>query len=185
MKNLLTVLPVLLALASGCLAVLPLAGQVDEDLPALLSRFQSEDEVASKEAILTEIERRHPDSGFQLLHLAQSATNVDTRWLAIRGLGHLKFEPATRFLIASLMSPDHYVRANAAGALGEIRTKSAEAKLIDLLKREQDGGVIEQTSLALTMIHARAALQVLEARADSANGQTECWLLGAIAQLGN
>jgi hypothetical protein len=156
-----------------------------DDIASLLSRFKSERNLAAKEALMLELVQHHPDAGPQLLKVATSTHDTETRWLAIRGLGELKFRSALPFVIDSLSSPHHYVRANAARALGEMNIYTAAPKLIALLKTEPDNGVIEQTSLALQMIKARKALPVLKARADNVqNPQTECWLLGAITDLG-
>jgi HEAT repeat protein len=136
-----------------------------ENISSLLSRLQSEQTVAAKEAIILEISQHHPDAAPQLLQVARSTTNIDTKWLAIRGLGYLKYQPAAQFIVTSLASSHHYVRANAARALGEIKAYSAAVQLINLLKTEQDNGVIEQTTLALEMIKAVEAVPVLKARA--------------------
>ena len=46
--------------------------------------------------------------------------------------------------------------------------------------------MIEQTALALEMLKAEDGLPVLQARAKNmSNSQTECWLIGAIAVLGD
>ena len=97
----------------------------------------------------------------------------------------MKYRPAAPFLLDLLHSPEHYVRANAARSLGEIGYSPATAALMDLLSTEKDSGVIEQTALALSMIHARAAIPVLKSRMPFAMPQTQCWLLEAIAFLGS
>ena len=156
----------------------------EETTQSLLRSFQSTSAVAAKEALLYRITRQGGEAGKGLLKMAKTTSDVNTRWLAIRGLGMLKFREAASFLIDSLRSPEHYVRANAARALGEITYKPAAAPLIDLLRTEQDAGVTEQTALALRMIHAREAIPVLKSRMASSSAQTQCWLLDSIGALG-
>jgi hypothetical protein len=112
-------------------------------LPLLLSQFRSQPDRESKERILIEITSGHPEAGPALLNLAREPENGDTNWLAIRGLGYLKFSGAEPFLLQSLKSNSVYIRANAARALGAIGDASAQDDLIDLLFRKQDNGVIE------------------------------------------
>jgi HEAT repeat protein len=89
-----------------------------------------------------------------LLKIASTTEDTDTTWLAIRGIGRLRFKDAAPFLKQSLSSRSNYVRANAACALGEIHDVSATPDLMRTLKNEQDSGVIEQTALALQMLGA-------------------------------
>ena len=156
---------------------------IAQDLHALLSRFQSEQDRAAKEALLDSITRGYPNSGSDLLEIARHTKDTDARWLAIRGIGWLKFHDAAPFLKQSLDSESSYVRANAARALGEIRDVSAAPALIGLLKSEQDNGVIEQASLALQMLGTKAAVPVLKARIENPSAQTRIWILGAIEAL--
>src|SRR5581483_1898886 len=85
----------------------------------------------------------------------------------------------------SLGSSERYVRANAARALGEMRYMPAAEALIDLLRTEKDGGVTEQTALALSIIEFRKAIPVLMYRMSSASTETKCWLLDSIGRLGS
>jgi HEAT repeat protein len=156
---------------------------VAQELPVLLSRFQSERDIATKESILVRITTDYPDSGSALLGIARHTNDTDTRWLAIRGIGWLKFHDAAPFLKQSLDSESSYVRANAARALGEIQEISAVPALISLLKAEQDNGVIEQTTLVLQMLEAKAAVPVLKDRVVNPSAQTRVWILGAIEVL--
>lgn len=156
-----------------------------DDLSGLLLRFSSESDLASKEAILRRITTTHPDSGPALLKMARGTKDTDTRWLAIRGLGYLKFTGATSFLKLSLLSNAHYVRANAARSLGEMHDSSAVPDLIRAIKKEEDAGVIEQSALALEMLGAREAVPVLEAKVQNRSVQTLVWLLGAVEVLGS
>ena len=152
---------------------------------SLVLRFRESHDLADKERILNLIIQRGYGAGQPLLQLAKTTDDNDTRWLAIRGLGMLRFAGATRFLIESLQSDEHYVRANAARALGELRYSRAAPALIHLLGAEQDAGVIEQTSLALRIIKAKDAIPLLKSRMSFDSTQTRCWLLDAIAGLGS
>lgn len=143
-------------------AASPLNVQRTKDLLQLISDFEDAHDLDEKESVLREITTRFPGAGPELHKLAQGTTDVDTRWMAIRGIGYLKYEKAAPFLINSLHSDHHYVRANAARALDDMKVFSAGPALIALLKDEQDGSVIEQTSLALQMIGARGAVPILE-----------------------
>ena len=156
---------------------------VAQDSRMLLLRFQSEGDRAAKEAILDSITRDYPNSGPALLKIARQTKDTDTRWLAIRGLGRLKFHDAAPFLSHSLNSDSSYVRANAAFALGEIRDGSAVPALIGILKSEPDNGVIEQTALALQTLGAKAAVPALKDRVVNPSAQTRMWILGAIEAL--
>src|ERR1700747_2475574 len=94
-------------------------------LSGLLSQFRTETDRASKERILNQITSRFPGAGPDLLAFAEGPENGDTNWLAIRGVGHLKFSAAVPFLEKSLNSKSVLVRANAARSLGEIGDTSA------------------------------------------------------------
>ena len=151
-----------------------------QDLSTLLLRFQAEQDRAAKEAILENITRGYPDAGSALLKIASTTEGTDTTWLAIRGIGRLRFKDAAPFLKQSLSSRSNYVRANAARALGEIHDVSATPDLMRTLKNEQDSGVIEQTALALQMLGAHEAVPLLKTKAANPSPQTRVWILGAI-----
>jgi len=85
-----------------------------------------------------------------LAEIVRETKDPDAKWRAIWALRDLRYKNAAPLLLECLKDHHHYVRANAARALGDIRIQAASAPLIDLLKQERDGGVIEQTSLALT-----------------------------------
>jgi len=70
---------------------------------------------------LDRITQRGYRAGRQLLQLAQTTEDNDTRWLAIGGLGTLKFMEGAPLLIQLLQSDERYVRSSAARALGELR----------------------------------------------------------------
>jgi hypothetical protein len=163
------------------------AGAQDQEqtTASLALRFQETHDVAVKERILDLIIQRGYGAGQPLLQLAKTTDDNDTQWLAIRGLGMLRFEDAAPFLIESLKSDEHYVRANAARALGELRYSYAGPALIKLLEAEQDAGVIEQTSLALLMLKAEDAIPIIKSRLSFSSTQTRCWLLDALAGLGS
>jgi HEAT repeat protein len=156
-----------------------------QDLSTLLSRFQAEQDRAAKEAILENITTGYPDAGSALLKIASTTAETDTTWLAIRGIGRLKFKDAAPFLKQSLSSRSNYVRANAARALGEIHDVSATSDLMRTLKSEQDSGVIEQTALALQMLGAHEAVPLLKTMAANPSPQTRVWILGAVETLGS
>jgi HEAT repeat protein len=152
---------------------------------SLLVRFRETTDTAAKENILNQIVQRGHRVGQPLLDLAKGTDDNDTRWLAIRGLGRLKFQEAAPFLVESLRSDERYVRANAARALGELRYSRAAPALLRVLEAEQDDGVIEQVSLALRMVNAKEAIPVLKSRMSFHSAQTRCWLLDAVARLGS
>lgn len=156
---------------------------IAQSLRTLLSRFQSEQDRAAKEIVLNDITNGYPDAGPSLLRLASKTRDAETCWLAIRGIGWLKYKSAAPFLKQSLVSKSNYVRANAARSLGELKEVSATADLVRLLNRERDSGVIEQTALALQMLHAHAAVPALKARSSNPSAQTRLWVLGAIETL--
>lgn len=155
----------------------------------LVLEFRDTRDIPEKERLLNQMAQNGSEAiGKQLLLLAKTTNDSDTRWLAIRGLGMLKFRPAAPFLVESLQSSERYVRANAARALGELGYSAAAPALIHLLAVEQDGGVVEQTSLALMMTKTVAAIPTLESRMShgaSETPQTRCWLLGAIGGIGS
>jgi len=154
-----------------------------QDLEAPLSKFKAETDLARKERLLNEI-LQHSEAGPQLLTLAETTGDVDTKWMAISGIGFAKYEKAAPFLIRCLGHEHHWVRANAARALGEIRYRPAIPSLIHLLRREKDGGVIEQTSFALQLLQAKEAIPELKRAASHGSSQTRCCVLYAIGKLG-
>jgi HEAT repeat protein len=155
------------------------------DLPLLISKFSSTQDIEAKDRLLNAITTSFPDSGPALLQLAETTADVDTMWMAIRGIGTLKYKKAAPFLVKSLLSEHPNVRANCARALGDMKAYSAEQALITLLKGEQDAGVIEQSSLALRMIGAREAVPVLKSKASHPSVQTRGWVFQAIGDLGS
>lgn len=120
-----------------------------------------------------------------LMEIVRETKDPDAKWRALRALGYLRYKGAVPLLLECLKDEHHYVRANAAQALGDMRVKTASASLIDLLKSEKDGGVIEQTSLALSHLQAREAVPVLKLVANHESMQTRGWVLQAIGNLGS
>jgi HEAT repeat protein len=153
-------------------------------LPVLLSQFRTETDRASKERILLQITTKFSEAGPDLLALAEKPENGDTKWMAIRGIGYLKFAGAVPFLKSSLTSKSVFVRSNSARSLGEIGDASAIDPLIVALSKEEDSGVIEQTSLALRMLHAKKAIPILKTKIGNPSVQTRIWILGAVEVLG-
>jgi HEAT repeat protein len=118
-----------------------------------------------------------------LLRIARTSPDMETQWLAIRGIGRLKYKDAAPFLKQSSRSRSTYVRANAARALGEIHDVSAIHDLMRMLKPEEDSGVIEQTVLALQMLAAHEAVPLLKTKSANPSSQTRIWILGAVDML--
>lgn len=156
-----------------------------QELPTLLSDFVSSTDRTSRELILLEITEHHPEAGPALLKIARETEDTETRWLAIRGIGGLKYKEAAPFLRESLHSRSNYVRANSARALGEVHDDSAVADLIHTLAVDEDSGVLEQTSMALQMLDAKEAIPLLKAKSDNPSPQTRVWIIGAIEALGS
>lgn len=120
-----------------------------------------------------------------LMELVRQTSDPDAKWRAIRALGNLRYKHAAPLLIECLKDGHPHVRANAARALGDMRINAASAPLICLLKLEEHGGVIEQTSLALRRLTAHEAVPVLKQVADHNSAQTRAWVLKAIGDLGS
>lgn len=168
-------------------------------LSTLMTKFESAKDAESKEEILVAITQNYSATAAgQLLLLATRTTDSTTRWMAFRGIGELKYRPAMPFLIQSLKSEHHYVRANAARALGDIgegqktppddaEWNHAKKSLVELLAAERDDGVLEQTSLALQLLKATDAVPVLKtkARQNSLSPQTRGWIVGSVGKLGS
>ena len=61
-------------------------------LETLLVSLASEHDIAKKEEVLMQITRRFGEvAGPGLLDVAARAEDADTRWMAIRGIGYVKF----------------------------------------------------------------------------------------------
>jgi hypothetical protein len=81
--------------------------------------------VADKERILYRITQRGYEAGQQLLELAKTTDDNETRRLAIRRLGMLRLAGAARFLIESLQSDEHGTFSHCAAAGIEVTIKIA------------------------------------------------------------
>jgi HEAT repeat protein len=173
------------------LGVLPLAFLLwlsptsAQDLTTLLSNFVASGDRAERELILLKISEQHPEAGAALLKIAAQTTDTETKWLAIRGIGSLRYKQAGPFLKEWLHSNSAYVRANSARALGDIRDGSAVRDLISLLSLETDDGVLQQTSVALEMLDAKEAIPALMAKSGVPSADTRLWMMGAVEALGS
>ena len=154
----------------------------------VINQFLKEKDIAQKEMTLRTI-TQIPDSGQRLLEIASSSHDINTKYLAIRGLGEIKYHPAKSFLIKSLNHSHPWIRANAARALGDMGISEAIPTLITTLKKEKNGGVIEQISLALGNLQAMESLPELKRTTLRLKGfhssQTLVWVIQAIGRLGS
>jgi hypothetical protein len=123
-------------------------------------------------------------AGSTALDIVKTTTDPEAKWRAVRVLGALRYEPAIPVLVRSLDDQHRYVRANAARALGDMKVKAAAKPLTERLRKETDGGVIEQTSLALWRIGVKEAVPTLKEAARHKSSQTRVWVLQAIGELG-
>lgn len=123
-------------------------------------------------------------AGETAMELVKTTKDADAKWMAIRILGNLRYERAIPLLLESLSDPHHYVRANAARALGDMKVAAAAKPLTELLQKENNGGVIQQTSLALGNLGCADALPALKVAARHEDEQTRMWVLQAVGRLG-
>jgi len=126
-----------------------------------------------------------PGAASPLMEIVQKTEDPDAKWRAVRALGSLRYKGAVPLLIGCLKDPHPYVRSNAARALGDMRVAEASGPLLDLLKSETHGGVIEQTSSALRYFNVREAVPLLKQAADHESDQTRIWVIQAIGDLGS
>jgi hypothetical protein len=124
-------------------------------------------------------------AGETAMELLKSTKDSDAKWMAIRILGNLQYDRAIPQLLESLTDPHEYVRSNSARALGDMRVAAAAKPLTDLLDKEENGGVIQQTSLALANLKCVDALPALKKAAKHKDVQTRMWVLQAIGRLGD
>ena len=124
-------------------------------------------------------------AGETAMELVKTTKDPDAKWMAIRILGNLRYERAIPLLLGSLSDPHHYVRANAARALGDMKVAAAANPLTELLQKEQNGGVIQQASLALANLGCVDALPALKGAAKHEDVQTRVWVLQAVGRLGD
>jgi len=159
--------------------------QRSESTASLLLRFDNEHDLAAKEHLLLTITNMDTDAGPLLLGLAESTTNLDTRWMAMRGMATLRCTTCAPFLVASLKDPDWGVRASAARALGDLRIRDASDALLTMFSAEREPGGVEQASLALRLIEVKAAAPYIREKIPAFKGQTRAWLIQALGALGN
>jgi HEAT repeat protein len=173
---------------SALLIVLPaaphLTAQPSAPIQRLLAQFDSEHDLARKEALLRSLVSQGPGTETALLQLAETTTNEDTRWMSMRGMAEMHCSTCAPFLVASLRSPDAVVRANAARSLGELRIQSAAAPLLTMFAAEQDRGAIEQASLALWLLGIKEGVPYIREKLPAYSGQTRAWLIQALGKLG-
>jgi hypothetical protein len=158
--------------------------QRSESIASQLRRFDNEHDLARKEEWLFTLTGQGAGAGPALLRLAQSTTNTDTRWMAMRGMATLRYTACAPFLEAALKDPDALVRANAARSLGDLRIGNASAQLLAMFATEREPPAIQQASLALRMLHVKAAASYLREKIPGATGQTRDWLIRALGSLG-
>jgi len=159
--------------------------QQPDSTASLLLRFDNEHDLSAKEHLLLTLTNKDPGAGPALLRLAESTTNSDTRWMAMRGMGTLHYTACAPFLEASLKDSDALVRANAARNLGDLRIRSASDPLLHMFAAEQDPGAIQQASLAFQMLNIKAAAPYIREKIPAFTGQTRDWLIGALGALGS
>jgi len=81
-----------------------------------LDHFDHEHNLARKEELLRGITEQFRGCGPDLVRLAEKIDQVDTKWMAIRGMSTLHFAAAADFLQKSLGDKNSAIRANAARA---------------------------------------------------------------------
>lgn len=159
--------------------------QSSEPIASLLLRFDNEHDLSAKERLLLIVTSQNSGAGPALLRLAQSTTNTDTRWMAMRGMATLRYTACAPFLEASLKDSDALVRANAARALGDLRIREASLPLLAMFADEQEQPAIQQASLALRMLDLKAAAPSVREKILVFTGQTQVWLIQALGAIGN
>jgi hypothetical protein len=159
--------------------------QTPESTASLLLRFDGEHDLAAKERLLLTLTNQDSEAAPALLRLAESTTNSDTRWMAMRGMATLHYKACAPFLEASLTDSAALVRANAARALGDLRIKDAGDPLLAMFTAEPEPGAIEQASAALRMLNIKAAAPYIREKIPAFEGQTRVWLIQALGALGS
>jgi HEAT repeat protein len=154
-------------------------------LTALLHRFDEEHDLARKERLLGKVTSQYPSAGAALLRLARTSANVDTRWMAMRGMATLRFKSSTPFLEESLRDSDASIRANAARALSDLRSRTSAEPLLAMFVVERDDSALQQGSLALKTLGIKAAAPILRQKISETTGQTRAWLIQALGRLGD
>ncbi|MFH1742148.1 MAG: HEAT repeat domain-containing protein [bacterium] len=124
-------------------------------------------------------------AAYPLIDIVRETKDADAKWRAIRALGCLRYKAAVPLFIDCLKDEHPYVRSNATRALCDMRIENASGPLLRLLETETNGGVIEQTSLALRCLNVREAVPQLKRLANHESSQTRIWILQAIGFLGS
>jgi HEAT repeat protein len=156
-----------------------------QDLPALLSRFESEHETEAQTQVLRDIGRNYRETaGPGLFEIALRTKDAQTKWLAIGALGELKFQKAAPFTIRCLQDDNLKVRRVSAISLSEIKDSSSIPALIELLKDEHDAEVVRWTAGALAFQGAKSAVPVLKSRANDGPTETRMAIISSIGILG-
>lgn len=124
-------------------------------------------------------------AGRAAMKIVETTKDADSKWMAVRILGNLQYQPAVPMLLKGLSDSHHYVRANAPRALGDMKVADAAKPMIELLAKEKDGGVLQQTSLALANLHAVEAIPSLKRAVQHEDPQTRMWILQAVGRLGS
>ena len=166
-------------------AITPILAQQSESTAILLLQFDNQHDLTVKERLLRTLTSDDKGVGPALLQLAESTTNTDTRWMAMRGMSTVHYAASAPFLETSLKDSDSLVRANAARALGDLRIRDASDPLLAMFAAEQDPGAIQQASLALRMLNIKAAAPHLREKIPAFTGQTRAWLIQALGTLGS
>ncbi len=154
-------------------------------LTVLLHQFDEEHDLARKERLMGAVTGQYPGAGTALVRLAQATANVDTRWMAMRGMATLHFKSATPFLEKSLRDSDALVRANAARALSDLRSTTSAGPLLEMFAVEREDAALQQGSLALWKLGIRAGAPAIRQKITDTTGQTRGWLIQALGRLGD
>jgi HEAT repeat protein len=159
--------------------------QPSESIASLLLRFDNEHDLSRKEHLLLTVTTKDAGAGPSLLRLAESTTNSDTRWMAMRGMATLHYTASAPFLEASLKDSDALVRANAARALGDLRIRTASNPLLAMFAAEKEPPAVQQASLALRILNIKAGAPYVREKIPAFTGQTRAWLIQALGTLGS
>src|SRR5262249_5031262 len=103
-------------------------------------------ELAARACEILKQNRDLERAGEAMVKIAETTKDADSKWMAMRILGNLNHKPGVQVLLKGLSDPHHYVRANSARSLGDMRIAEAGKPITDLLATEKDGGVIQQSS---------------------------------------
>jgi HEAT repeat protein len=159
---------------------------IGQDMGKLLERFESEHEMEAQQHALRDIVYSQDDAaGPGLLKIASRTKDVQTKTLAIIGLGELEFHEAAPLIVSSLRDDNRDVREVSAGALCHIKDPSSIPPLIEALKDERNNDVVTWIANALAVQGGKAAIPALKSRANDGPTQTRMNVIGAIGALGS